>query len=292
MVAPLQYKTLADSHVQQFGYYASAVSGVGSGDYIDAVAPISNVVFVRDGNQDTLIAKVKNARDHGLGVVLVVENLFFPWASSHLYTDSRTSRFDGLWTALAQYRSTIKGFYLYDEPFLNNAVTDGSWATVSDADLTSNLNWAASYLHSVAPEIPSISIFSYPEIARTNFFSTLLPKSINWIGFDCYVAFGSACSTEAVQADFNNFARYKDPSEKIVLVPDAFWSSAPSASIDARVVARLPLYQGFAAASPDVVAIYPFLYQTDTAENLWGALALPATAAALRAYFLSLLGRH
>ncbi len=288
-VAP-QFKTLADAHVQQFGYYASAVSGVGSGDYIDAVAPQSNVVFVRDDNQDMLIAKVKNARDHGLGVVLAVQNLFFPWASSHLYSDSRTSRFDALWSALSPYRSTIKGFYLFDEPFSHNAATDGSWATVSDADLTANINWAASYLHTVEAGIPSISIFSYPEIARSDFFSTLLPKKINWIGFDCYVAFGSACSTDAVQADFNNFARYKDPSEKIVLVPDAFWSSAPSAPIDALVAARLPLYQGFAASSPDVVAIYPFLYQTDTSQNLWGAQSLPVTAAALIAFFTKLLG--
>ena len=288
------FKALSDPHIQQFGYYGCAMNGVGTGDYINEVAPISNVVWVRWGTNDELLAKVQNAHQQGLGVILMVQNLFFPWASSALYADEPSgprTRFEAVWSLLEPYQSTIKGFYVFDEPFWNNATADGTWTSVPDAQLKSNLTWVAGELHSVAPGVPCIIIFAYTEVSRPEFFSELLPSEIDWIGFDCYLAYGAEGTADKVQGYFDSFVQFKDPSQKIVLVPDAWWNTSPDAGTDSLLAQRLSLYQSFAASSADVVAIYPFLYQTVASQNLFGAQSLPTTTAALTTYFNTLLGQ-
>ncbi len=284
------FKNLSNSHIQQFGYYDSAANGVGSGDYIAQVAPISNVVWVRGATNDEVVAKVASARQQGLGVVLMTEGLFFGGGTSVLLPNGN-ARFDALWAQLQPYQDSIKGFYVLDEPFGNNDINSvgGGWVAVSDAQLTANLNSVANHLHAVAPSIPSIIIFSYPEITRPEFFSTLMPHSVNWIGFDCYLA--ANCSLDQFREEFFNVLNHKDASQKIVLVPDAYWASSPTADADAQIAARLLTYQGIAAPYPDVVAIYPFIYQTIASQNMWGAQSLPKTLEALTNYFQQLLGR-
>lgn len=277
------FKPLNNTHLQQFGYYASAMTGVGTGNYIAEVAPLSNVVWVSGQTNEEILSKVKDARAQGMGVVLMVSNLFFPWASSNLFTDNPRARFDSLWAALQPYSSSIKGFYIFDEPFMHNARTDG-YVTVPDVQLKNNLNWVATYLQSVAPSIPTMAIFSYVEISRPNFYTDLLPRSIKWIGFDCYIAFGPECSDAKVRTHFSNFLLKKDSTQKIILVPDAYWNTPIPPGTDQGLANSFALYKEL-ATNAEVVGMYPFLYPTITSEYLWGAQSLPITKANFLNYY-------
>lgn len=227
--------------------------------------------------------KVAQANQLGLGVVLDIERILSPWAP-HFGAGS-LAIFDSLWNAIAPYRNSVKGIYIVDEPYLNN-VNSGT----SDARITANLNAIEAHIHATAPNIPTIIIFGYPEIRRANFFSELLPRNTDWIGFDCYLASGDPCTKGKVRGDFDSFLQNKSPNEKIVLVPDAYWGSVPDSSIDAQIAARLALYREF-AQNPEVVAIYPFIYQKYIAsESLFGAQSLPITKAALISWFDELMG--
>lgn len=161
---------------------------------------------------------------------------------------------------------------------------------VSDDELKTSINRVATYLDGVAPNISTVSIFSQPEIDRADFFSQLMPTSLDWIGFDCYLTFGTSCSAQNIQRLFNLTASGKSPAQKIVLVPRAFWSSSPSEPGDEIIVAQLSLYKNLASSSVDVVAIYPFLFQSDASSNKLGADVLPKTRAELLNWYNALGG--
>ncbi len=276
-------KALRTPHVQQFGYYYSA--GVGA-NAIDAVAPFTNSVWVGGTTVSDIVQKVQEAHVRRLGAVLAVTNFFFdPEHPSQLYPGDNSRRFAELWGALAPYQQSIKAFYVIDEPFLNSIGTG-----VSDVTLKNAINAVATHLHLAAPGIPTMAIFSSNEAVRPEFFSELLPGSVDWIGFDCYLSFGEACTEQKVRNLFSNFLAQKSPEQKIILVPDAYWGSAPDAATDERIAARARLYQEFAASTPEVVGIYPFLYHTEPTSQLWGAVSLPRTKALLRDWYHALGG--
>ncbi len=276
-------KALRTPHMQQFGYYYSA--GVGA-NAIDAVAPFTNSVWVGGATVSDVVQKVQEAHTRRLGVVLAVTNFFFdPEHPSQLYPGDNSQRFAELWSALVPYHQSIKAFYVIDEPYLNSIGTG-----VSDATLKNAMNAVATHLHLAAPGIPTMAIFSSNEAVRSEFFSELLPRSVDWIGFDCYLSFGEACTEQKVRNLFSNFLAQKSPGQKIILVPDAYWGSVPDAATDERIAARVRLYQEFAASTPEVVGVYPFLYHTEPTSQLWGAVSLPRTKALLRDWYYALGG--
>ena len=283
-------KTLQHPYIRQFGYYGSAMITKGSGNYIDEVASSANVSWVHADDPD-MIAKVSESYSKGLGVILMVQGRFFKYRSLDL-RDDYEKRFNETWKALAQYRSVIKGFYVFDEPFHNNGKQ--GWTDLPEQQVKDNINTVASFLKGIAPNIPTIVVFGGDQRLETSqFFTDLLPEQVDWIGFDCYLTFLSQfgiCSTSQVQTFLNNFLTKKYPHQRIVLVPDAVWRNTyPTSDIDRQVAERLKLYLDFADTHWQVIAIYPFLYQNSSI--LYGAESLPITRDMIRSYFAKLF-RH
>ena len=65
---------------------------------------------------------------------------------------------------------------------------------------------------------------------------------------------------------------------------------SPSSADDYSLVSGLRLYKEFASTSSEVVAVFPFQYQTDITQALWGAESMPNIASELSIYFLALKG--
>lgn len=288
--------------LEQFGYWGSAMDKVNedtSGDYMEQVKGSSNVVFVTgfdpvglDVSAERIRQKVMHAKDLGLSVVLVVSGIYFRWRSLDLYPDGE-ARFLKVWESLGSLQSNVSGFYVYDEPYGHN---ENNLENKIDREVVlKNLNFVADHLKSIAPQIPTISVFGPNEIAFPNFFSELVPKSLSWIGFDCYRMEGARCSEAAVENYFQKFVTVATANQQgIVLVPDAFSALATKAD-QYETVARLRLYKRLSASSWLVKAIYPWMYQHVNNEEgrviYWGAESLPDVKNEIQIFYDVLKGK-
>jgi hypothetical protein len=276
---PAEPQSALSSHtsVVQFGYYDTATAGLGTGDYISQVAQLGNVVWVSGNTNDEVLQKVKEAEANHLGVILMVQNTLFPSQSSQIYSDYQ-GRFDALWAALDGHHDAIKGFYLFDEPFANNAQTAG-WNQVYWPTFLQYLNNAAGYMKQQAPGIPVIMAYG-AEMGYDNF-SQLSVPNVDWIGFDCY--FEAGCTSDQISLYFAKILAIKTPAQKIIILPDAYVYQTGS---DAQTAATVSFYQSLVDSSPDVVAVYPFLYASH--DGALGAESLPLTEQALLNWYTQL----
>ena len=104
----------------EFGYYASAMNGVGRGNYIIELARNSTFVHIREPDSQTLIQKLALAKMNGLKVMVDIQLVIFPWHSSRLHDDWQ-ARLKLLLGALESEKMAVMAFYLLDEPYWNNA---------------------------------------------------------------------------------------------------------------------------------------------------------------------------
>ena len=105
--------SVAQARIEYFGYYASAMNGSGTGNYIDAVSSFSNTVFIRGGTTSEVVAKLKDAKAHNMSAIVMVQNVLFPWSSSKLYPDADV-RFKEFHDQILPYESTIASYYVFD----------------------------------------------------------------------------------------------------------------------------------------------------------------------------------
>lgn len=272
-----------------FGYWGSAMNGAGTGDYINEVAGRGNVVFIREDTVEGVISKVLQAKSRGMKSIIMVQNVFFPWASSSLYPDYE-AKFRNLWSALSSHKDWIQGFYLFDEPFYNNAQTPG-WQQIYSPFLRDELNTAVIYIHGIASGIPTIVVFSYAELEWPQFYGSYFPREVDWVGFDCYATEGERCSPDHVRGFFAAMMANKEAKQKIVIVPDASHNAAPTLQDDLQKVARLKVYKDMVASNSDVVGVFPFMYQNHLVGGIWGAESMPNLKGELAVYYEGLNGR-
>ncbi|MBC7741281.1 MAG: hypothetical protein H7061_03730 [Bdellovibrionaceae bacterium] len=263
---------------QYMGFFASAMNGVGRGDYINEVQPYSNYVYVRDLTPELMIAKVKKAKALGMKSIIAVQNVFFPWHNSNLSPRWQYD-FEILQKTLQPEIDSILGFYLYDEPYWTNR--EKGWVSVPDTQLFQSLEFAASTLKKSYPTKPIALTFAYPELKS----GLLIPKSIDWIGFNCYAAYGDVCSENQVTGYFNFLLRNKYSAQKLILTIDAYWNRTPTQAIESKIVERLEHWKKLITAnSNEVAALMPFVYQTHAPENLYGAESFPRVRQWLQNY--------
>lgn len=272
-----------------FGYWGSAMNGAGTGDYINEVAGRGNVVFIREDTVEGVMSKVLQAKSRGMKSIIMVQNVFFPWASSTLFPDY-DAKFRKLWTSLSIYKDWIQGFYLFDEPFYNNAQTPG-WQQIYSPFLRDELNTVAIYIHGIASGIPTIVVFSYAELEWPQFYGSYFPREVDWVGFDCYAIEGERCSPDHVREFFAALKANKGNKQKIVVVPDASHNAAPTLQDDLQKVARLKVYKDLVAWNSDVVGVFPFMYQNHLIAGIWGAESMPNLQGELTIYYEGLNGR-
>lgn len=260
------------------GFFASAMNGVGRGDYIREVKPYSNYVYVRDLTPELIVAKVRKAKALGMQSMIAVQNVFFPWRSSKL-SPTWQSDFQTLQKALQNDGDAILGFYLYDEPYWTNQ--QSGWVSVPNETLYKSLEFSAVELKKAYPTKFVAMTFAHPEMKA----GLMIPKSVDWLGFNCYAAYGSVCSDQRVSDLFRFLLQNKSASQKLILTIDAYWNAPPTADIQSKILTRLELWKKLINSAPgQVAALMPFLYQTHTPENLYGAESFPQVQAWLLKY--------
>lgn len=279
----LGFSISAQAAVNYFGYYASAMNGVGSGDYINDVSGISNTVFIRGDTTAEVIQKLQEAQAHKMSAVVMVQNVMFPWASSQIYPDF-LKRFQDFHSAIQGYDYMIAAYYIFDEPYLNNQHSD--WKSVPATTLFNNLTSAIQAVNQTAPGKPTAIFFSGPEVTP----SLMIPSNLSWFGFDCYVA-DPSCTDSAVIQKFNIMLSLRHSSQHIITAIDGYWPSSPSSENSGAVIARIQLWESLISAHlNEVIAVFPFLYQTDTTQSLYGAQSMPDVLGWLNVYFSALKG--
>jgi hypothetical protein len=293
--------TQSQSKILQYGFFSSdAPAGARIENYTPDIAAFSNITWIGSwhGSLRLSIERIRkdlqSARVAGLGAVIGLETFLFcdqddhggqtNCGNSYRLSPTWRSDVDSLWKEIRSESDSIKGFYVIDEPFERFP-----WTSAVNNELVSNINRVTSYLHSIAPGIPTISIYNLPgrryslsQIAR------FIPRRLDWIGYDCYYSAwyyrGQKCGPTLLTSGFRHLTRAKSPRQKLVLVPDVWWSSeAPDAPDDVLLASRIKLYQTLARTFSDVVALYAFIYQ-DFYQGI-GVQSLPRSREKLIEWF-------
>ena len=155
---------------------------------------------------------------------------------------------------------------------------------LAPVDMWWNLRAGIGYVHTIDPGKPTSIIFSSREVDA----NLLVPPELDWMGFDCY-AFDPFCTDEVVTQQFNLFlSNFVHSWQKMIVVPDSYWGTTPTYQNELTVIQRLQFWERLVASSDQVIGVFPFLYQNDSAESLFGAQSMPEVLGWLQNYFAGL----
>jgi hypothetical protein len=269
--------------VRYFGYWGSAAEGVGEPDpgcqsnkwtgYTNCIKDHANVTHITFGigQEDWAIARLQEAADLKMGVVLTVWNYFFKPRSDDNrkldlvdgYQDKWAKFLSRIDDAYIKRSHTIIGFYIYDEPAV-------------DAQTMANIGTVAKLLAQTAPDVHRWVTFTAYDIDQAAF---TIPAGVDWISYDCYGVDGASPSFAHCAPTYQGYeyksvsyytARLKELIKKtpnyhpgLVLIPQGFLPSG-SADLQADLLARLAPEIAMAEGDPDYVMIMPFLWQAVT----------------------------
>lgn len=272
----------------EVGFFASAMNGVGKGNYITELSTFGSFVHVRDVETNLVVAKVSQAKFYHLKSLVDVQLCVFPWHSSVPYIDWE-NRLEKLLIALAPNRDAVLGFYLFDEPFWTNA--QAGWQSVTSQELVVSLNAASEKIKELWPETKTGLTFAYKELSPT-----LVIPNTDWIGFNCYLAFGNECADGEIRKDLDFLLSKKAARQKLIVTLDSYWPNkaeidrAGEGGVQSNLVTRLQLWKSLIEEHKDQVEILlPFIYQNQPAENLWGAESMPIVRKWLQDYSSQIL---
>jgi len=153
--------------------------------------------------------------------------------------------------AVQQYRSSIRSFYMPDEPY--NFYGLG----FSFAEIDEILTRIATLMKRDFPEIPIQVVDGWIIAGQVGY-----PALIDWVGFDCY-----DCNTADYMARLNGTKAHLQPNQSIVLVPKGFVSrdnnpSGNTATTQAEqddLVAKADFYINIAISEPRVTGVNVFI---------------------------------
>lgn len=260
-----------DDGKKYFGYYAGAMDGVGSGDYISELWTSSNLIFIKSaGNFE---AKLADCERRGVKAVITFDWLFLD-NEFRLKSDYK-EKFKAVEPIIQRYSATIAAFYGLDEPYANSAARGVSAAETYNAQET-----MGRFLKSKFPTIPIGVIFTTGEVKTGN---RLFP-SFDWFGFDCYNA-EMECGGQSVSWYFNklstmmNEATVKDGKKRYLMaVPQSGHPvSDGSKKGEKDILAQLPGYRQIVRNNSNIKVVMPFLWQTfnDGSANWIGTREIP-----------------
>ncbi len=287
--------------IQQFGYYTSDDSA--NGNFTSAVGSSSNMVWIQPNGWTNamIVDHIRTAKNAGKGVVLQIENVIFsePNTGATFQLNPFTA-FDAMWAQVqaAGLTSTVKGFYLFDEPFARFTSTTTSCAAgvpcTSATTLYHNLNAIGDYLHRVAPGVATMMLDNAPRPSRPtavlqlNNLGSWLPPSLDYMGFNCYLAAGGGTSCPTYLTQAYQAAAAARPSLKLFVMPDAWWCTSGCGSInDDGLLAHLKSLIGLTRTNSNITGSYAFIYQTVTGAGVLGLQSgsFPKTYQALKNWY-------
>ncbi len=260
-----------------FGYYASAASWVGTGNYTAATSDHANVTWIAyPGLGDNTVAvnwhleRLREAQGFGMGGVLDVTGLFFDLGNTtraprYLRSDHLT-RWQNYANQIAPYLGSVTAFYLLDEPYLH---VRGDKAGIRDA-----INTVARAIKDRFPGKPVATIFDYASIqddgtTYPSFEAAGLPSEIDWLGVDCYYTGSSfeSCGGRSLVWYTNRLKQKMTASQRLILVPQAAYfgtqNQQPTAlAAQATLLCRIEKEVAMALGDPRFIGIFPFTYQS------------------------------
>lgn len=163
------------SHIKYFGYYGSAMSWVGAGNYINATSNHANLAWIADcGNEVAKLQQIKAARMYAM----IDVGCYFFKNFNLLPKAQYEQNWKDFVMRVAPYKSYIAGLYPMDEPFLN-AKNNG----VALGTMLHNLNTVNAVIKGTYPSKAKAVIFAATELYYSGF---QIPSGYDWVGFDCY----------------------------------------------------------------------------------------------------------
>lgn len=289
----------ANTGPRYFGYYASAASWVGTGNYTAAISDHANVTWIAHpalgANNpqvavDWHLARLQEAQGLGMGGVMDVTGIFFDLGNTagpnrYLRADYAT-RWQSYAHQIAPRLAAVTAFYLLDEPYLH---VRGDKAGIRDA-----LNTVALAIKARFPGKPVATIFDYASIqddgtSFPSFEAAGLPSEVDWLGVDCYYNGSSfeSCGGRSLVWYTNRLKQKMTAAQRLILVPQSYYSgtqdqASAALAYQSTLLCRIEKEVALALADPRFIGIFAFTYQSQhldygngSREDWFGAEHLP-----------------
>jgi hypothetical protein len=247
--------------IKYFGYYASAMTGVGSpsGNYIASTANHANLVWIAGVSTADTIQKLSEAQAYGKKAVVVVNRQFFDNGRTFILFAEQSRRWTEFSSAVRPYASSIAAFYPLDEPYLlvNQMQVDPDY-------MYQYLSSIADFIHGTYPGKPVAVIQSYAEIVA----GYVPPANFDWYGIDCYGSWNSCGDSvygyHSIPWYYSVLKGWLPTDKKFILVPDSNLPREAYAGtwVEADITFRASQYARYAVVTPGIVAVIPFTYQS------------------------------
>lgn len=258
-------------HLKYMGFYASAMQ---HWNFTRELAPFTNLTWVDTANQEKILARVREARDVGVGVVLSVQPLVFD--AEYRLRDDYLYRLSTLQQALlsAGLMDQVTMVYPVDEPYRHASKR----ASTTRDQIREAIIRVNQELNTLFPGKPLGVIFSHGEVLRDDF---QIPESYDWIGFDCYHSLFD-CDNRPQTDHYRKLLKRMTPEQSLMAVPQAWVryddyeeksgeSEAQHAARKARMAKqlrkRLQHHYEIALSEPRVIAFIPFLWSMEAAPG-------------------------
>lgn len=271
-----------DDGKKYFSYYAGAMDGVGTGNYISELAAYSNLIFIN--SPMNLESKLAECEQRGLKAIVTVDWAFIDM--NFRLQPNYAQMFSVIEPVLRKYDKTIVAFYGTDEPYTNSAQKG-----LNPAEVFYTQETMGRFIKSKFPNKPIGAIMTTDELKLGR---PLFP-SFDWWGFDCYSA-DLKCNGETVNNYYiklltmmNAQAAQDGKQRFLISVPQA---GVPvkrfSSGSEKDIFAQLPYYLALSVNLP-IKVVMPFLWQSfDDGKSKWiGTRELPQARSAFQVFYLN-----
>ncbi|UJR18631.1 hypothetical protein I4U23_005539 [Adineta vaga] len=273
-----RFTSSTNTTLQYFGYWGLGMYGLDVN--ISVAADHSNLVFISDISLEALEIKIRQAENFQLQSMIMVQGMVFPWRQFSMYVDWQ-SRWDQFQTTIVNnHVNSIAGFYIFDEPFHSFDVNyNGTDKQTAALKFNWQLTQLANYIKTKNPS--KVVTLTYAYIELEPYVSKFgIQSSIDWIGVNCYLEFGSVCSETNLVKYFTILNNLREPQHQFMLTLDAYTSQRVclvNESKQEAIINRIDFVLSWTRSNIPVIALTPFLYQElhDSAEDLCGAGKMP-----------------
>lgn len=277
--------------IHYFGYFGTAAEtilgapdGCPDGDSTACVADSANITTIEASDPAEVARRLAEAQQLGMGAIVDASLIFFVGGANQA---PNCGNWQNAWAALSSaisnYKSTIVGFYLVDEP--PPSTMNG---TCGPPD---NQNIIAEEVAAISHDFPNAHKMIVFEARNTlDDDSWTIPNGVDWLGYDCYPGTFQQCydlapgwkSVPYYLGRLKSIIRKSNLTYKpgLVLVPQGYLGTTDTSPANQAVaLERVEREVSMVENDPDFVMILPFIWR--------GIVQLPM----LRSYYGS-LGKH
>ena len=283
VTAEMAAATPVGSHLQYFGFYASAM---GHWNFTRELAPFSNLTWIHLGSAldpaaalPDIVDRLREAEEAGVQAVLSIEPFLFQDSAGTPRPD------DEIEDLLIEMRARIENeglldtvamIYPKDEPF-REFVRNRDPSFIEEyvtgevyEDVHRDLVRVNDSVRLVFPEQPIGVILSGYDLYH-RFFS--IPENYDWVGFNCYESlFGGCDENRSFVEHYRRLLAHMQPEQRLIAVPETWARNAVLQRADWPEVlqARLRHHYEIALAEPRFIAFVPFIWSFDADADVPG----------------------